>query len=263
MNYLRDRHSKRKKYLRWGGVVLALLLLFYFGSYVVGGFSGLGHAIFRPVIIVGNGIGNKFSSMGAYFSSKNNLLSENDRLKAELESMGARMANYNTVLDENEKLKETLGRKKEGQNLLLSSILSKPNQSAYDTLLIDRGTNHGVQVGQNVFASGSIPIGRVSEAYNNSATIVLYSSSGESTPAIVSGKDIFIDAVGRGGGSFEVLLPRDLVVDMGTEVTLPGVTPRVLGVIEKVVSSPRDAFQKVLMTSPVNLFELKFVEVEI
>jgi len=46
-------------------------------------------------------------------------------------------------------------------------------------------------------------------------------------------------------------------------VVLPGITPYTLGIVQTILSDPRDSFQKALLVSPVNIFELKFVEVEI
>src|SRR3989344_3718967 len=42
--------------------------------------------------------------------------------------------------------------KNEKVKMILSAILSKPNQSPYDTLIIDTGTNRGVKTGNIVFA---------------------------------------------------------------------------------------------------------------
>ncbi|MFZ3016057.1 MAG: rod shape-determining protein MreC, partial [Minisyncoccia bacterium] len=172
-----------------------------------------------------------------------------------------KMLNYNSVLDENIKIKEIMGRMKAGQ-MTLAGILSKPNQSPYDTLIIDTGEKEGVLVGQRVFAFGNIPIGRITDVFPSSSKVVLYSNPGEKTDVVVSGKDIYLQAIGRGGGNFEMTLPRDFVLDLGTEIILPGITPYVLGTVATIISDPRDSFQKALLVSPVNIQEIKFVEVE-
>ena len=107
--------------------------------------------------------------------------------------------------------------------------------------------------------------------YPGSSKAILFSNPGEKTEVLVSlgrsssgeaGKDIFMQVVGRGGGNFEMTLPRDLVLEKGTEVQLPGLAPRALAIVETILSDPRDAFQKALLVSPVNIQELKFVEIE-
>ncbi len=211
---------------------------------------------------MGNSVGGKFSSVGSFFSSKKSLTLENEELKRQIESKTAELLNYHLLLDENNALKEILGRKKEEVPLVLASILSKPNQSPYDTLIIDLGDNKGIKVGSMVFASANIPIGRVAAVYSYTSKVVLFSSPGQRTEVVTPVNDIFTEAVGRGGGNFEIQLPRDVSLEKGTEVTLPGINSYVLGIVEDVASESRDSFQKILIVSPVNIQELKFVQVE-
>ena len=115
-----------------------------------------------------------------------------------------------------------------------------------------------------VFAFTHVPIGRVAAVYSNSSKVVLFSTAGEKTQVVLGGrKDIFMQIVGRGGGNFEMTIPRDLTLNKGDEVVLPGITPYILAVVETVISDPRDPFVKALLVSPVNMEELKFVEVEL
>jgi len=219
--------------------------------------------IFRPVLIVGNNVFEKLGSFGAYFVSKNSLSIENENLKSQIKESEADRANYASVVAENVSLKETFGRKDPKVNMTLATILSKPNQSLYDTLTIDVGIKQEIKIGDMVFAIGNIPIGRVDAVYENSSKVILFSSAGEKTQAIVSNKNVFMELVGRGGGNFEMILPRDFILQKGDQVVLPGISTYILALVETTISDPRDPFTKVLLSSPVNIEELKFVEVEI
>jgi len=284
MNYLLD--NKRKKNSRIYKIILVIVVLFVFFIFRNGisrGLSYASHSIFRPVLILGNGIGQKFSDLSSGLSSKKALLQENEILKSQLDESGAKMANYNSIVDENNKIKEILGRKSGAVNMVLATILSKPKESIYGTFIIDAGINQGIGVGQRVFAFGNVPIGHIIETYADSSKVILYSNPGEKIEAIVSlvpgsgseaytsedyhsrkyvGRDAYMEAVGRGGGNFEMVLPRDFVLEKGVEVTLPGTYPYVLATVSTIISDPRDSFQKALLASPVNIQELKFVEVE-
>jgi len=70
------------------------------------------------------------------------------------------------------------------------------------------------------------------------------------------------ELVGRGGGNFEMTMPKNFILQKGDQVVLPGPYPYVLAIVEKIISDPRDLFTKALLVSPVNIQELKFVEVE-
>jgi len=221
----------------------------------------MGQIIFRPVLILGNNIGEKFSNISSFFYSKNILLENNTNLRLDLNEKETMLSNYNSILAENIQMKEILGRKIEKTNMVISAILSKPNRSLYDTLIIDTGTKDSISEGKRVFAFGNIPIGRIVEVYSDSSKVILFSSPGEKTEVVVS-KDIFMQVIGRGGGNFEMNLVKDIVLERGMEVILPGIHPYVLGIVETVISDPREFFQKVLLVSPVNIQELKFVEIE-
>ena len=271
MNYLLDKKLKRKKIIQLAALTLVLVGLIYFGSIIARGLSRMSHFIFRPVLILGGNISEKFSNVTIFFQSKKNLEAENENLRYQLNGLSAKLSNYNAVLDENFKIREILGRKAEGDKMILAVILGKPSRSPYDTLIIDAGIKEGIAKEDLVLASGSIPIGRVAEVYSSSAKVVLFSSWGEKTEVVISlgrsqmgeaGQDIFMEVIGRGGGNFEMILPRDLVLENGTEMLLPGIDSLVLGIAETIISDPRDAFQKALLVSPVNVQELRFVEVK-
>ena len=262
MSYLLDKKTKRNNFLKIGLGVFILLILIYFRTSIFNGLSYVTNSIFRSVLIFGNNAGEKFSNAGSFVYSKSSLLKENEDLKLQVNELSNKILNYNSVVAENVTLKEILGRKDDTPIMTLSSILSKPNQSLYDTLIIDAGENQGVLVEQKVFAKGNIPIGRIDAVYPKSSKVILYSNPGEKTEVIISGKDIFMQAIGRGGGNFEMTLSRDLILEKGTEVVLPGIIPYILGTVETIISDPRDSFQKALLVSPVNIQEIKFVEVE-
>ncbi|MFA5936754.1 MAG: rod shape-determining protein MreC [Candidatus Paceibacterota bacterium] len=262
MNYLLDKKNKKNKYVKYAIFAVVFVFLIYFRTSVFNSLSYVSHLVFRPVLILGNNISGKLSNVGAYFYSKKSLLIENENLNLKLNEQSAKIANYNSILDENLKIKEILGRSSENKITVLGSILSKPNQSPYDTLIIDVGEKNKIEVGQRVFAIGNIPIGRIAEVYLNSSKVILFSNPGEKTEVVVSGQNAFMQVVGRGGGNFEMTLPRDFILEKGTEIVLPGINTYVLGIVETIISDPRDSFQKALLVSPVNIAELKFVEVE-
>ncbi len=262
MSYLLDKKIKRKKLSKIIIGFAVLLLVIFFRTSIFNALSGASHVIFRPVLVVGENFKNSFQGIDSFFRSKKFLSAENEELKKKLAEESATLANYNSLAADNAMFKEILGRKNESSSLLVSAILSKPNHSPYDTLLIDVGEKENVKAGDRVFALGNIPIGRVAEVSPHSSKVALFSTPGEKTEVVVGTLGAFMQLVGRGGGNFEMILPRDFTLENGTEVHLPGITPYVVGTVVTIISDPRDAFIKALLISPVNVQELKFVEVE-
>ncbi len=59
-----------------------------------------------------------------------------------------------------------------------------------------------------------------------------------------------------------MIAPRDFDLGRGDQAVMPGILPRTLGIVQEVISSPRDPFIKALLVSPANIQELKFVQIE-
>lgn len=264
MNYRLDKRKQNKNNLRITFFVILLFILIYFRVGIFRSLATVSQFVFKPVLVVGRGVGEKFQGGGGFFSSKNSLLKENEQLKQKLAEIQAQVSNYDAVSRDNSTLKEILFRKNENVPMVLAGILAKPNQSPYDTLIIDAGSNQNISLGALVFADGSVPVGKVEEVYTKTSKVTLFSSPGQKTEVLVNvaeEQNITMALVGRGGGNFEMTLPRDLSLPKDKEVVLQGITPYVVAKVVTIISDPRDAFQKALLVSPVNISELKFVEV--
>ena len=261
MSYLLDKKEKRKRFSKIAIGIVLLIILFCFRDSLWRGLSKASEIIFHPILILGKGVEGKFGNLGSYFVSKSYLYNQNQKLQAEVMFDDARMANYDSIVSDNASLKEILGRKDVKATMTVAGILSLPNQSPYDTLLIDAGLMEGVKIGDTVFALGDVPIGRISDVYSNSAKVILFSNPGETTQAMITNGNTSVEVVGRGGGNFEIDLPKGFVLAVGDQVDLPGINPFVLAIVQKIISDPRNPSVKALLASPVNIENLKFVEV--
>ena len=260
MNYRQDKKKSNIKVVTFI-LVAIFLFIFIFGSAMMySSFSGSSLFLSKPFFTFGQNISARFSSWGTYFESKKSINSENEKLKLENMELSARLSNYQILENENKELKEIFERKG-NRNFILGNILVKPNRSLYDTLILDVGENMGVKVGQKVYAYGYVPLGYVGEVYDNTSKIILYSTSREKVDVIVSSSGTTLSASGRGNGNFEMILPRDFDISVGEVIYLPG-TVQTLATVSGIISDPRDSFKKALLKSPVNIFELRFVEVE-
>ena len=67
---------------------------------------------------------------------------------------------------------------------------------------------------------------------------------------------------GGGGGNFEMIIPIELDVTNGTIVYLPGSTSFVVAIVDEIISKPSDPFKKVILHSPINIQNEKWVEVK-
>ncbi|MBU6370490.1 MAG: rod shape-determining protein MreC [Patescibacteria group bacterium] len=218
-------------------------------------------AVSRPFWEGKNLVASWLSNLGAIARTKESLAAENASLAAELSAEKADAALVETLQNENAGLKAALGRKTAGKNGILAAVLAKPPFSPYDTLVIDAGTADGVAAGDQVVADGFVPIGFVSETFAHESKATLYSSSGVSTRVLVGSSSIETLATGMGGGALEIRLPSGSDVAVGDAVSAPSISTNIVGTVESVASKPSDSLETVLVSLPVNIANIRFVEI--
>ncbi len=214
-----------------------------------------------PLWSLKNSIVTFFSDNIAVLNSKTDLLKENSLLKEQILTNNKEQALFDLLKKENEDLKNILSRTKMSQKVLLGAVLIKPFLSPYDTLIIDVGSYDGVALGNKVMVDGNTFIGYVSEVYDNTSKVVLYSSPGEKVKVLIGNNNVEKEAIGMGGGNFQVEIPREIGVKEGDIITIPSISANVFGVVEKIEFKESDSFQNILFKNPVNIAELKWVEV--
>lgn len=212
-----------------------------------------------PLWKAGDFVDNAAVPLTSYFSSKSSLSSQNKELQTQIDAMVAKLADRDYLRDENLRLKNTFGRSISNKRIF-AVVLSKPGQAPYDVLVIDVGKDQNVIVGQKVLFE-NVLIGEISEVLEHSSKVVLYSSSEHTFPVFVGEKGLEAQVVGRGGGNYEIKMPRNSGTAIGEIIYVPHIEPRILGTVEKIESGPKDAFELLLFKSPVNFNTLRFVEI--
>ena len=215
-----------------------------------------------PVLKANNFVSDSLNNSGYIVKTKASVYRENELLKKENIDLRVSMIDYQVLKKENDDLKELMGRPPFQKSFLLANILTKPNRSLYDTIIIDVGSNMGILEGEKIFAGGNVPIGQISKVYSDSSLVMLYSNPGQKTEAMIDGSNASVELVGRGGGNFEMTIPNDLISDNGTAVVLPGSSIEVVALIKGVISKPTDPVKKVILRSPLNIQNLKWVQIK-
>lgn len=221
-------------------------------------FTSIGNPIWKAE----NSITDSINSVGYLVRTKASVFYENEKLREENTSLALSMIDYKVLKAENDKLKELFGRVGQKGTFVLASILTRPNRSPYDTIIIDAGSDVDITEGSRVYAGTDVPIGEISKVYSNSSLVMLYSNPGQITEGILDGSNASVELLGRGGGNFEMTIPLDLVSDNGTAVVFPGIHSEIIALIDAVISTPTDPVKKVILHSPVNVQSLKWVQVK-
>ncbi len=217
------------------------------------------HTVSRPFFWSKDVIANVFVAI----TPKQNLVAEIDNLKQQLATEDAVRVERDFYKQENQELQNILGRMGTStENKVLARIISKPAFSPYDTLIIDQGEKDGIKVGDLVLLDDTVVLGEIGVVFAHNANVILYSSSDQKVEVLIGEQAIESVATGKGGGNFELKLPRNTNVKEGDVVTLAKTPTKLFGQISVIKTNPEDTFEHVLFTSLVNIAEIKFVIVE-
>lgn len=208
---------------------------------------------------------SSFSHTIETLQRRRDLSLENALLREQIREREIRLLSFAALEAHHEELSFALGRlgttTLETGTLKTAAVLARPPLSPYDTFIIDIGERGGVSAGSFVSGFGSVALGRVALVHGNTSAAVLFSAPGEETAVLVGEERVPLIARGMGGGAFEVRAPRDIPVREKSTVLLPGFETFIIGIVERVIEEPTDPFKRVLFRSPVNIFEIGFVEI--
>lgn len=257
MSYVLKTREKKNSFTTPFRTVLAVaLVLVIFYLFAPSALSSFFVYIARPFW----NIEEKVDS-GGMLVDVEELIIENEGLKIELAQKEGIYLQTDFIIKENEELKKLLGRE-DSSSLILAKVLKRPPFSPYDIFVLDIGSVDGIKAGDRVYAVGSIVIGEILEAGKETSKAKLYSSSGEKHNVFLGENAIEAVAYGKGGGVFEVSVPRDTKIKKGDSVTIPSLNDNFLAVVEDIISDPSHPFSTVLFAQPVNIYELKWVQVK-
>ncbi len=241
---------RKNKTINWKFIISLVIcfFIFWFLFSWIKKFRGVSAPIYSDVVSLA-------------LESKQSLVKKVTALQSSLDAQSASLSTLASLQKENEDLKKELGREDHVSGTL-ARVVVPPNRSIYDTLVLDVGDSHNIAVGQKVYAFGAIALGTISQVSENSSVVLLYSSPNRETVGSVSGSDLNITLIGRGSGEYEVRMPRDIAFSEGSVITDQSLALYPIATIQKIITDPRDPFQRLLAKAPVNLQTLKWVVVK-
>lgn len=263
MNRFLQQRKKKNKFIPTPFVTVVIFFVFAFAGinfFFPNTLTGFTHTVARPLWTLQNVVVATTVDTFNLIQSKQQLILENKNLSNQLQEMYIRARASSFLFEENRALKDLLGRHVE-ENTIIASVLTRPNVSAYDTFIVDVGRSLGVENGNYVIVPGGIIIGLVGEVFNTTAIIKSFSTPGEEVSVVMGSQRVAAIATGMGGGNFVVELPRDIGVEEGDNIIMPGISPKLFGVVEKIIADTTQPFQTILFKNPVNIAELKWVQI--
>lgn len=167
---------------------------------------------------------------------------------------------------ENAELRQLVGKRMEGDkatdaatNEVVATVLMRPPQLPFDSLVISTGIEDGINVGDQVYAFSSFPIGEIVSVNNSTSIVRLFSAPGNKIEVLIGTTTTAVIAEGRGGGNFFLKLPKVTEITKGDIVMRTYLPPEAFSTIESVDSTDGEAYTYAYFKLPVNIHNIVYV----
>lgn len=236
-------------------VVIILVVICILSVRIFHSFTG---KIFTPFWKKSNSIKESISDQ-SIFRSKISMRQEIERLKEENQRLILGLQNKDEVYREIEELRRLVSRTGQSTKRVMASIIAKPNQSAYDTLVISLDTEKTILPNALVLSEPESLIGTIDSVNRNQATVLLFSKSERQTPARLERTKQDVMLIGRGSSNFIIEVPVETDVVLGDRVLYPAFNNTVIGVVRSISNDDRNPSKILHVTAFVNVLELSDV----
>ncbi len=197
------------------------------------------------------------SNVQTNFTSKQDLIIQNSQLQQQIDVLQRESQFTQSTQDVYAELYKTI--QVPGDSRVTTEVLSRPPFAAYDTYIINAGSQSGIEMNQVVTTGGTLVIGYIDLVTTHYSRVRLFSSAGQSQTISIDG--FLFDSAGRGAGTILVRLPRTYAETSGQVARLPGLSNLNLGIISVTEFDPQDSFVTGAVIPQFNSMQVHFVTV--
>ena len=207
-----------------------------------------------PAQVVANAPVAAVRAVAGNLNTRQNLISENERLRSENLRLSTRTQRFAALEHENRRLRQLLDSSVIfDDDVLVADVLAIETSPAARQIVVNKGSNHGVYVGQPLLDAHGV-IGQVSEVGPFSSTALLITDPRHAIPVIVNRNGLRAIAVGSNrGDKLELsfvstnadVAPGDLVVTSGLGRRFPAGYP--VGRISSIDTRAGESFIEVVV----------------
>ena len=218
-----------------------------------------------------NKIGSLLLDIRAAFRDKQELLLENEELKAEIDSLTTQ--NNKLIQDQTElsRLKELYKLDEEYSDYpkIAASIISKDPGNWYDMFMINKGTSDGVRIDNNVIAGKGL-VGIVTEAGPHWATVrsIIDDSSNVSAMTVSTSDNCVVqgdlELIDEGKLSFHQLYDQDNKITAGERIVTSNISEKYvpglfIGYVSEINQDSNNLTKTGTLVTPVDFRHLREV----
>lgn len=261
------RRFEKKIYFYLGALLSALIFLNYLGW--LNPIKDISRGIFLPIFSETNKISILMNDNYLFFKDRESFFEAYREAEAIANKTEALEAENKALKQENEQLKRVLSFTESSANPVVAArVIGKSTDGTEKNILIDRGEEDGLVIGQPVIVENGILVGRVIKVEKKNSTVRLINDSQSKIAAVIL-NDTQSSGVVEGGYGLSVkmkFIPRNETVVVGEQIITSGLekqTPRglYLGKIVAVENETYQPFQEAVLTPSANLEKIFLVGV--
>lgn len=267
-----SRVARRRAATYAGFLVASVLLMTVSGNPFV---HDLQHGVafaFKPFEVTIDDAASDVASIGSALTEIDQLRTDNEALRSENEQLRLDNRSAAELRRENDLLTALL-QLRQGLDFQTrtAQVIARETSEARRVIVVDRGTNDGVAVGQVVIAAGSALIGRVVDVGPDFADVLLISDSTSTVIGQLLSSGATGKVVGQPGGALVMQdVDSTIKVPIGEEVFTAGIElsggirspyPKglLIGQVVDVAKDPNSVVQTVYLQPAAPLDSLEFV----
>ncbi|MFC1721344.1 rod shape-determining protein MreC [Patescibacteria group bacterium] len=247
-------------------LIIAVVFFILYGVGVLNPMVGIAKVILSPVqrgfTVVGDKVGGWFSFIGDI----SQMDEENNELRQQVDDLMSANAKLREITHENELLRAEIGFQHEyAYETVPAAIVSRSTDPSLRAIEINVGKNKGVEVDMPVIVSAGLLVGRVTEVFETTASVILLVDKQSSINAIV--QDTRASGIINGEHGLDLrmdLIPQNEEIQSGQTVVtsgLAGIFPAglLIGEVGEVQESQNALFKEARITPAVDWDHLEIV----
>lgn len=261
-----DRPLLFRKTLTFLVLALILILLDSKNPKWFANIRSASHAAMQPIYqlsLIPSGFGHWLQGR---IQAKEALRRENIRLQTELIQTKAHLQQQDYLLAQNARLKGILTTTQSDKyDMLLSAVIGTDTNLTRQIVVLNKGTNDGVQIGQTVIDENGI-LGQIINTYPNTSRLLLITDEQQSVSVIVArtGQRAMVTGGGRVDGLSLDYIFKTADVQAGDELISSGLGDRFpagykVGTVGSIDATHTDNFADIGVTPAANFLNNSYV----
>lgn len=197
------------------------------------------------------------------------ILDENQALKSERDALLVEVSRLNKSEEENRELRALLEfTEKEQKTPVMAHVLAQTPQAGRHTILLDKGSESGLQPDMPVIVGDGILIGKILSVNEKTSLALLLTDTRSHVGGLINNDDRTLGVIqGKRGLSIEMrLIPQNQDIQTDDIVVTSGIEPLisrglVIGRVQSIEIEERNPFKRATIVSPIDFALVETVAV--